>query len=155
MKRFLVNVVYNSYNYGKQKPVYQYEIHKDSIFEFLNDCCLRHDRLLEKYSLYFVSVKTGDISSSDIIVKSTAIYDDTAISPEVTYKGKTCKAEDFTLENKIRLVKFNYYGGTEYGGERIVKITDEDDRHYIGTDLVKNETRNYLKSKVKNLKELL
>lgn len=61
----------------------------------------------------------------------------------------------FKEENPaLKIVTFNYFGGSEWGAKRIVKIKKKNSYEISGIDLEKNEERTYLLSKVKNLKEI-
>lgn len=51
-----------------------------------------------------------------------------------------------------KVVKFNYDGGTDYGGERLVKVSRYDGAYLVCVDLEKEKPRNYSVSKVSKIK---
>jgi len=57
------------------------------------------------------------------------------------------------LEGKI--IRFEYNGGTRYGEPRIVKVTKVAVDRIHGKDLVKDEDRNYLITKIRRFPEVI
>lgn len=50
-----------------------------------------------------------------------------------------------------KVIRFDYNGGSNYGGTRVVKVKSYDNGKILGSDLVQDGVRTYYKEKISNL----
>lgn len=129
-----------------------FNVEKKNVNQFIS-YCLSGDKNNSLRLLYSYQSEYQGIYNS-IISRPTTDITINVQTGVITYKGKFYNQNTFSLKEPVQLVKFKYYGGTNYAETRYVKIDKEDDKYIVGRDLEKDEERRYLKSKMTDLVRL-